>query len=48
MVEKKYPEYFNSFKMLEAMVQETAADRAMWAGDTLLIHLQEAGQTGLT
>lgn len=30
------------------MVQETAADRAVWAGDTALVHLQEAGQTGLT
>lgn len=34
--------------MLEAVVQETPADRAVWAGDTALIHLQEAGQTGLT
>lgn len=30
------------------MVQETSADRAVWAGDTVLIYLQEAGQTGLT
>lgn len=34
--------------MLEPTVQETAADRAVWAGDTELIHLQEAGQPVLT
>lgn len=30
------------------MVQETAADKAVWAGDTALVHLQEAGQKGLS
>lgn len=34
--------------MLEPTAEETAADRAVWVGDTGLIHLQEAGQPGLT